>query len=133
VDVVAPSATALTVAFQAARAFAEGRRPTPRRDWDALAAGQQGELQVLLADPAVRGLASAAPPADPGDLGAARAYAASWAIRALQSGYAGGFREGLRNDAELFGESVASRSGQEWIRRFVAKDPAQSSFLPLLP
>jgi enoyl-CoA hydratase len=131
VDAVAPSATALAVAFQAAKAFAEGARPMPRRNWDALAAGQREELRALLAEPGVRRLACAALPADPGELEAARAYAASYAIKALQFGYGAGFKEGLRNDAELFGESVASPPGQEWIRRFVAKDPVQSAFLQL--
>jgi enoyl-CoA hydratase len=131
VDAVAPSSTALANAFQAAKAFAEGQRPTPRRHWDALGAGQRGELQALLAEAGVRELASAAPPLEAKDLKAARAFAASYAIKALQFGHAAGFQEGLRNDAELFGEAVASPSGQEWIRRFVAKDPAQSSFLPL--
>jgi enoyl-CoA hydratase len=132
VDVVAPSSTALVVAFQAAKAFAEGGRPTPRRQWDTLAAGQRGELQTLLAEPAVRELGSSPLGLDPADVKAARSFAAAYAIRALESGYTAGFKEGLRNDAELFGEVVASPSGQEWIRRFIAKDPAQSSFLPML-
>jgi len=133
VDEVAPASTALVSAFQAARAFAEGRRPVPRRDWDALAAGQRGELEALLAEPKVRELASAPASFEPKDVRAARAYAASYAIRALQAGYADGFQAGLDHDAELFGEVTASPSGQEWIRRFLAKDPAQSGFLTLLP
>ncbi len=132
VDAVAPSATGLVAAYQAAKAFADGRRPTPRRSWDAMAAAQREELQALLADPRVRALAATGPAPDPGDLEAARACAAAYAIRALAFGYANGFNPGLRNDAELFGASVACPSGQEWIRRFVAKDPAQASFLSLL-
>jgi enoyl-CoA hydratase/carnithine racemase len=133
VDTVAPSATALVVAFQAAKAFAGGERPTPRRNWDSLAAGQRGELEALMAEPRVRDLARTAPGFDPEEVRAARAFACGFAIRALAFGYANGFKAGLGNDAELFGAAVASPSGQEWIRRFVAKDPAQSAFLPLLP
>jgi hypothetical protein len=54
-------------------------------------------------------------------------------FKALEYGYQAGFRKGLKNDAKLFGEVVASPSGQEWIRRFIDKDPRQSSFLTLLP
>jgi enoyl-CoA hydratase len=134
VDEVAPSATALAAAYRAAEAFAEGRRPTPRRDWDALAAAQRADLEALLAEPGVRVLAAAPRPAgrDAADLGAARACAAGYAVRTLEHGYRAGFQEGLRNDAEQFGEAVASPSGQEWIRRFLAKDPAQAAFLALL-
>jgi hypothetical protein len=39
----------------------------------------------------------------------------------------------MDNDARLFGEAVASASGQWWVRRFLAKDPRQSAFLTLLP
>ena len=67
------------------------------------------------------------------DLPAARRFASMYAIRALEYGYRVGFRKGLKNDAKLFGEVAASPSGQEWIRRFIEKDPRQSSFLTLLP
>ncbi len=40
---------------------------------------------------------------------------------------------GLANDARLFGQVVASPSGQYWCGRFLAKDPAQQSFLTQLP
>jgi hypothetical protein len=47
-------------------------------------------------------------------------------------GYRAGFKKGLANDAALFGEVAASPSGQAWIRRFLDKDPRQSSFLKIL-
>jgi hypothetical protein len=70
---------------------------------------------------------------EPADLHAARRFASQYAIRALEYGYRVGFRKGLKNDAKLFGEVAASSSGQEWIRRFIEKDPRQSSFLTILP
>ena len=135
VDAVAPPATALLAAFQAAKAFASGERPIPRRPWDAMAAAQRYELRALLADPVMLELARTVPPPgpDPRDLKAARACAAAYAIQALAFGYGHGFKEGWRNDARLFGEAAAAPAGQEWIRRFVAKDPAQAAFLTLLP
>ncbi len=39
----------------------------------------------------------------------------------------------LAQIATLVDEVVCSPSGQHWVRRFLAKDPAQSSFLTLLP
>ena len=36
-------------------------------------------------------------------------------------------------EAILFGRIAASPGGQEWIDRFLAKDPLQGSFLTLLP
>ena len=67
------------------------------------------------------------------DLAAARRFASRYAIQALEYGYRAGFKKGLKNDAKLFGEVAASPSGQEWIRRFIDKDPRQSSFLTILP
>jgi enoyl-CoA hydratase len=135
VDEFAPSATALLTAFRAARAFIDGRKKPPSRDWDALAARQRRQLASLLKDPAVRALLSAGElhADDVQDPGAARRFASGYAIRALEYGYRAGFRKGLKNDAMLFGEVAASPSGQEWIRRFVEKDPRQSSFLTILP
>ncbi|MCU0601530.1 MAG: enoyl-CoA hydratase-related protein [Desulfobacterales bacterium] len=134
VDEVAPSGTALRAAFQAARVFIEGRKKAPRRDWDALAARQKAQLKALLKHPTVQELmASAAESADEAaDLRAARRFAARYAIKALDYGYRSGFKKGLKNDAKLFGEVAASPSGQEWIRRFIEKDPRQSSFLTIL-
>jgi hypothetical protein len=131
---VTPSGTALRAAFQAARAFIEGRKKPPRRDWDALAARQKVQLKALLKNPMVQELmSSAAAHADEAaDLRAARRFASQYAIRALDYGYRAGFKKGLKNDAKLFGEVAASPSGQEWIRRFIDKDPRQSSFLTIL-
>jgi len=39
----------------------------------------------------------------------------------------------LRNDARMFAAAAASPGGQEWVGRFLAKDPAQSAFLTILP
>jgi enoyl-CoA hydratase len=135
VDEVAASGRALRIAFQAAGAFIEGRKKPPCRDWDALAARQKGQLKSLLKNSTVQELLSAAEvhEDEAKDLRAARRFASRVAIRALEYGYRVGFRKGLKNDAKLFGEVVASPSGQEWIRRFIEKDPRQSSFLTILP
>jgi hypothetical protein len=53
-------------------------------------------------------------------------------FKALEYGYKAGFKKGLKHDAKLFGEVAASPSGQEWIRRFIDKDPRQASFLTIL-
>ena len=66
------------------------------------------------------------------DLRTAREFASRLALEALRFGYEHGFARGMDNDARLFGEAVASESGQCWVRRFLAKDPTQSAFLTLL-
>jgi enoyl-CoA hydratase len=134
VDEVAPSAAALAAAFRTVRDLIDGRKKLARRDWDALAARQQGQLKALMKHAVVRELM---PPADERtidstDLRAARRFAAGTAIRALEYGYRSGFKKGLKNDARLFGEVAASVSGQEWIRRFLDKDPRQSAFYAIL-
>jgi enoyl-CoA hydratase len=131
-DEFAPAAAALPAAFRAAARLAAAGG-APRRDWDAIAVRQRPELDKLLAEPRVRELAAAPAPPDPADLAAARRYAGRFAIEALAFGYAQGFAAGLANDARLFGEVAASASGQEWIGRFLSKDPRQGSFLMLLP
>ena len=79
-------------------------------------------------------LSAAAPDEDKAeDLVAARKHAARYVLRAIEYGYKHGFARGLKNDARLFGEVAASASGQEWIRRFIDKDPKQSSFFRLFP
>jgi enoyl-CoA hydratase len=135
VDEIAPSGTALRAAFQAARAFIEGRRKPPRQDWDAVSVRQKGQLKTLLKHPTVQEWVSAAGTRahEALDLAAARRFASGYAIRALEYGYRAGFKKGLKNDATLFGEVAASASGQEWIRRFIDKDPRQSTFLTILP
>jgi len=133
-DEFAPSATAVLRAFQTAQEFVSGRKKRPARDWDAIAARQKKKLQALLARPEVKDLLALDPPAKDkaGDLAAARTYAAQFVLKALEYGYAAGFKKGLRNDARLFGEVAASASGQEWIRRFLEKDPMQSAYLKLV-
>jgi len=133
VDEVAPTATALAAAFRAARDFIEGKKKPPRKNWDALAGRQQSQLKSLLKDPAVQELMSPAAQApDPADFRAARRFASRYAIHALEYGYRAGFTKGLKNDAALFGRVAASASGQEWIRRFLDKDPQQSAFYTIL-
>jgi enoyl-CoA hydratase len=135
VDEVAPSGAALRAAYRAARTFIEGKKKPPRKDWDALAVRQKAQLKALLKDPTVQELLSAAEARahEAKDLPCARRSASRYAIRALEYGYRSGFKKGLKNDARLFGEVAASPSGQEWIRRFIDKDPRQSSFLTILP
>ncbi|HSB71747.1 MAG TPA: enoyl-CoA hydratase-related protein [Candidatus Methylomirabilis sp.] len=133
-DEFCPSATALARAIHVAAEFASGSRTLPRRDWDALAASQQEALRTLLLREDVRGILSAAAPDVQGaaDLRAVRTAAGGDAIRAMAFGYENGFAAGLEHTARVFGRVTTSPGGQEWIRRFLAKDPAQSSFLTLL-
>jgi enoyl-CoA hydratase len=134
VDDVVPAATALAAAYRVALELIEGRRRPMRRDWKALASRQQSQLKSLMKQSEVQKLVSAAeaPLTNPADLPAARRFAAGFAIRALAYGYKAGFKKGLKNDADLFGQVVASASGQEWIRRFLDKDPRQSAFFTIL-
>ncbi len=92
------------------------------------------DLKRLLENPQVVELiASPKPGAETAlDLRSARSYAAQFVLNAMDFGYQNGFERGLENDACLFGDIAASPSGQEWIGRFIAKDPEQSSFLTLL-
>ena len=130
-----PSATALARAFDVALEMRASRRSELRPRWDEIASRQTTELDRLLDQERVRALRASTAPNEEGagDLAAARSYAAEVVLRALEIGYLKGFREGLDNDALLFGEVVTSPSGQHWIGRFLAKDPDQSSFLTLLP
>ena len=130
-----PACTALKRAFDVARELMAGRRELVRPDWDARAAQQQNELARLYAHETVTRLLATDPPDAAGAtlLEPARRYAARTALAALRFGYEHGFAAGLQNDARLFGEVVASPSGQHWSRRFLAKDPQQSSFLTQLP
>jgi enoyl-CoA hydratase len=134
-DEFAPSAAALRQAYDTARAFMAGRKKPPHRDWDAIAGRQKKKLAALLKRPEIQSILACEPPAGKRaeDLAAARTYAGRIALEAVAFGYAAGFKKGLKNDARLFGEVAASLSGQAWIGRFLDKDPAQSSFLTLLP
>jgi enoyl-CoA hydratase len=133
-DEFAPSATALPRAFAAARRFIEGSQTLPAKDWDIRGEKQEEELKALLARPIVREIVAAPTPkpGEAGDLRAARMASARDTLAAIQYGYENGFEKGLDNDAVLFGRIAASPGGQEWINRFLAKDPLQSSFLTLL-
>jgi enoyl-CoA hydratase len=129
-----PSATALARAFQIAQDFISGVRELPRSDWDQLSADQQTECAALIEDANVKALLNSPVPdsESASDILAARSYAARMAIQALVFGYENGFTQGIDSDARLFGEIVASYSGQEWSQRFLDKDPLQASFLTLL-
>jgi len=135
VDEFVPSSTALPRAFAVARQFIEGQRPIPPKDWDIRGEKQNEELKALLLRPIVREIMAASTPApsEAGDLRASRIASARDTLMAMQYGYEHGFEQGLSNDAVLFGRIAASPGGQEWIDRFLAKDPLQSSFLTLLP
>lgn len=128
------SATALARAYQVANELVEGQRIVPVKDWDDIAARQRSELLNLLKDEQVRKILSAPAPEGESikDIQVARSYAARFSIEAITYGYENGFRKGLENDARLFGKISSSPSGQEWIKRFVAKDPEQSAFLTIL-
>lgn len=133
-DAFCPSSAAFRAAFEAASELARGVRPFVRRDWDAIGQRQRGELDALLAEPTVRELLAAPTPSaeQSADLRTARRFAARIALEALRAGYDLGFDAGLGNDARLFGLVTAAPSGQEWVRRFLAKDPQQNAFLTLL-
>jgi 3-hydroxyacyl-CoA dehydrogenase/enoyl-CoA hydratase/3-hydroxybutyryl-CoA epimerase len=133
-DEFASASAALACAFRTAQAMAAGKKRVPARDWDAIAARQASKLRRLLAAPEAKAILAAGPPsrdriADPL---AARTYAAGYVLKAIEYGYAAGFRKGLRSDARLFGEVAASPTGQEWIRRFIEKDPIQSAFMKIV-
>jgi enoyl-CoA hydratase/carnithine racemase len=133
-DAFVPAAKALLYAFRVAQDVVAGKKKLPARDWDAIAARQQKRLKGLLSRPEIRRMLELDPPPNDriGDPAAARAYAARYVLKALEYGYAAGFKKGLRNDARLFGEVAASPTGQEWIRRFIEKDPLQSAFMKLV-
>jgi enoyl-CoA hydratase len=134
-DEFSSSSTALSTAVRRARECAAGERTLPSRDWDGIAASQSAELSDLLSDPVVREILSAPTPDREGaaDLRTARLAAAKEALLAMRYGYENGFAAGLENDARIFGEVAASPVGQEWVGRFLSKDPRQSAFLELLP
>jgi enoyl-CoA hydratase len=131
---ICASSTALARVFAVARDLRSGVMALQRPAWDATAAAQADELASLFADPTVQDLLQAKAPIgdDAADLVAARRYAAKIAFEALRQGYELDFGSGLANDARLFGEVVASPSGQCWSGKFLAKDPEQGSFLTQL-
>ncbi len=134
VDEVYPAATAIRRAYSVALDLTGGARAIARRDWDAEGRRRAGELASLLARSDVQTLLSAPVPdsTEATELAAARRAAGRAALEAMAYGFEHGFRQGLAHDAEAFGEIVTSPGGQEWIRRFLAKDPQQSSLLTLI-
>lgn len=134
-DEFRPACTALPRAVEAVRDFASGRRMLPRRNWDALAGQWAAELGRLSARREVRAILDSPTPGEEtaGNIRSARLAAARDALRAMRFGFEHGFVEGLKNDAKSFGTVAASPAGQEWVGRFLRKDPVQSSFLALLP
>ena len=132
-DEFAVSATALLTAVRTAQKMISGEMPVNRRDWDGMASQQMSELEALTQDKQVKELYAISKPEGEkvADIAAARGYAAQYVLDAIKVGYEKGFQAGLENDALLFGEIAASPSGQEWIKRFINKDPKQSSFLTL--
>ena len=133
-DEYVPSSTALLRAVRVAQQLISGEKLVNRRDWGAITAAQMDDLAQLMKDPQVGTLLASTRPDEKAakDLKSSRRYAAQFVLNAIDFGYGSGFEKGLENDARLFGDIAASPSGQEWIGRFIAKDPEQSSFLTLL-
>ncbi len=133
-DEFVPSANALSEAVKRARGFLSGERVLPRKDWDSIAGGQKEALDRFLGRVDIREILTAPSPGreEAKDLRAARKAAAKGALLAMKYGYENGFSSGLRHDAEAFGEIAASPAGQEWVGRFLNKDPLQGSFLELI-
>lgn len=133
-DEYRPSATAHYRAVRLAGEFIAAGKGPGSRDWDRAGASGKEEMARLLERRDVQALLStpAPGPAEAGDRKAARCAAAREALRAMQYGYGNGFEAGLANDARAFGAVAASPAGQEWVRRFLAKDPLQSSSLAIL-
>jgi enoyl-CoA hydratase len=134
-DEFVPSATALSVAVRRARGFLPGGKSLPRKDWDAIAKEQKEALDRLFGRRDIRAILASPTPGPEGakEMRAARKAAAKGALLAMKYGYENGFSSGLANDARAFGDITASPAGQEWIGRFLNKDPLQSSFLELVP
>lgn len=133
-DEFVPAATALSAAVRRAREFLSGEKTVPRRNWDEASGSQGDALRRLLERPDVKDILAAPEPGpdEARDIRAARKAAARRALLAMKDGYERGFSPGLDGDARAFGEIAASPGGQEWIRRFLGKDPAQPSFLELI-
>ncbi len=136
VDEIHPPATALRRAWQAARELSAGPPEAWRPDWEARERRFAGELEEVMNEPAVRGL-RAAPVVtsleDAQDREQVRRAAAGQALEAMREGFALGFEAGLEADARRFGRLGASRGAQEWIGRFLQKDPEQAGSVRLLP
>ncbi|HSL91003.1 MAG TPA: enoyl-CoA hydratase-related protein, partial [Candidatus Limnocylindrales bacterium] len=133
-DEFQPSSIALDRAVRLAQEVLSGRKTLARRDWDGASAGQKDALERLFGLPEIKEILGVPPPDAAGarDLRTARLAAAKTALLSMRYGYDNGYSAGLENDARAFGEAVTSPGGQEWVRRFLDKDPRQSSFLTLL-
>ena len=133
-DEFAASPIALKRAYEVAQEFTSGKRKFSKREWDTIADGQQADLEVFFKDDEVQALANASAPdaEESKNIRAARNYAARYVLESMRYGYEKGFAAGLKNDAVLFGKVAASDSGQEWIGRFLSKDPKQGAFIQLL-
>jgi len=133
-DEFAVSSTALLRAVRMAQQLISKEKSVERPDWDDIASSQLKDLDNLLKSKQVAELIASPKPdiEKTRDLKSARRYAAQFVLDAMKFGYQNGFEKGLEKDALLFGDIAASPSGQEWIGRFLAKDPEQSSFLTLL-
>ena len=134
VDEFAASARALKRAVEVAQEFTAGKRPLIKKAWDDISAEQNAELTRLFEARAVRALTETPVPdeKESQNILAARKYAARFVLEAIRYGYENGIEAGLANDAYLFGEGASSVSGQEWIGRFIKKDPKQSAIISLL-
>ena len=134
VDEFASASRALKRAVEIAQEFTAGKRPLVKKAWDNISAGQKDALTALLESRDVQMLAQApAPDAEESkNIKAARKYAARYVFEAIRYGYENGMEAGLANDAVLFGKVASSPSGQEWITRFINKDPKQGTFMTLL-
>jgi enoyl-CoA hydratase len=133
-DEFRPSSIALHRAVRLAQDVLSGGKTLARRDWDAAGARQKDALDRLFALPEVKEILSVPPPdaVASRDLRAARMAAGKTALLAMKYGYDHGYSDGLANDARAFGDATSSPAGQEWVRRFLDKDPRQSSFLTIL-
>jgi enoyl-CoA hydratase len=133
-DEFVAASTALYKAFKLAQKFANKDKRFKRMDWDCVSKSQKSLIGNLLGESKIKKLSAVKTPNNETakNLVNARKYAAKIIIESICYGYKFGFIKGLQNDAQLFGTIAASASGQEWIRRFINKDPLQSSYLMLL-
>ena len=134
VDEFTGSTRAMKRALDVAQEFATGKRTLIKKAWDDISAKQSHELSRLFEDKeAAELLAAPAPaPEECKNIKAARRFAARFVLAAIRYGYQKGFEAGLENDARFFGQIASSPSGQEWIGRFIKKDPKQGELISLL-
>jgi enoyl-CoA hydratase/carnithine racemase len=135
VDEIHPPATALRRGYELVARLAAGAPVPWRRDWEALGVARRVEADSFFAREDVQELLrdAAAPATRALDVRSARMAAAREALAAMDSGLRNGFAAGIDHDSAAFGAVVSSPGGQEWIRRFLDKDPLQGSSLTLLP